>query len=213
MPRTLTTNRIAVSLTVTALLSLAAAHADAAGRWGFARRGAWSRTTVSHHNGGGNRGHTTTLTRPNGKTATRTFNQSVSNGTITDSRSVTGFNGGTRSATVTRTPGQRGTATYTARGGRTYSAATTHYNDGNGNLGRTTTLTGPNGKTDTRTFNQSVSDGTITDARSVTGFNGATRSATVTRTPGQGRTVTYTGRDGQTYTTATSRQAAAQGDQ
>lgn len=124
MPRTLTTNRIAVSLTVTALLSLAAAHADAAGRWGFARRGAWSRTTVSHHNGGGNRGHTTTLTRPNGKTATRTFNQSVSNGTITDSRSVTGFNGATRSATVTRTPGQGRTVTHTGRDGQTYTTAT-----------------------------------------------------------------------------------------
>jgi hypothetical protein len=213
MSRILTRNRIAASLAVIALLLLASLHADAAGRWAFARRGAWSRTTTSYHDGGGNRGHTTTLTRANGQTATRTFNRSVSNGTITDTRSVTTFNGATHSATVTRTPGQGHTTTYTGRNGRTYSAATTHYNDGNGDLGRTTTFTGPNGKTSTRTFNQTGSGGTVTDTHSTSGFNGARRSATVTRTAGQGHTVTYTGRDGRTYTSVASRQGEPQGDQ
>ena len=213
MPRNFSTSRVAVSLAVTTLLSLASVHADGAGRWAFARRGAWSRTTTSYHDGGGNRDRTTTLTRANGQTSTRTFNRSVSNGTITDTRSVTSFNGATRSATTTRTPGQGRTTTYTGRDGRTYSAATTHYNDGNGNLGRTTTYTGSNGKTSTRTLNRTVSGGTITDTRSVTAFNGTTRSATVTRTPGQAHSVTYTGRDGRTYSSAAPRQGEPQGDQ
>jgi hypothetical protein len=237
MPKILTGNRVALTLTVAALLALPAQQADAGGRW-IARRGAWSRTTVTrtpgvgrtatytggggrtysaastHYNdGGGNFGRTTTLTGPGGKTATRTFNRSASNGTITDTRSATGFNGATRSETVTRTPGVGRTATYTGRAGQTYSAASTHYNDGGGNFGRTTTLTGLGGKTATRTFNRSASNGTITDTLSATGFNGATRSETVTRTPGQGRTVTYTGRNGGIHTSSTSQQAAPQGEQ
>jgi hypothetical protein len=45
-----------------------------------------------------------------------------------------------------------------------------------------------------------VNNGTITDSRTITGFNGATSTGTLTRTPGQGGTVTRTGPNGQTFT-------------
>lgn len=165
-------------------LTLATGRADAGQRWLTARRGAWSGTASSHHDGGGNRGWSATATRPNGKTASASYSRGVGNGTISATRSVTGFNGATRSATRTRTPGQGGTASYTGRDGRTYSAATTHYDSGGGNRGRTTTLTGPDGRTATRTVSRSVNAGTTTVSRSAEGFNGATRSEAITKTAG-----------------------------
>jgi hypothetical protein len=210
MSKTLKPGIAAAILLVALPLALASGRADAGHRLLAGRRGAWTGTASSYHNGGGNRGGTVTATRPNGKTATASYSRSVSNGTISATHSVTGFNGATRSATSTRTPGEGSTVSYTGHDGRTYSAATTHYNNGGGNLGRTTTLTGPNGRTATRTVSQSVSGATTTISRSATGANGATRSEVVTKTPGEGRTATYTGRGGRTYTTAA---GAAGGDQ
>jgi hypothetical protein len=89
---------------------------------------------------------------------------------------------------------------YSGRAGRTYSRSFTPYNNGGGNFGRTVTATRPNGATATSTFNRSVSNGTITDNRTITGFNGATSTGTLTRTPGQGGTVTRTGPNGQSFT-------------
>jgi hypothetical protein len=89
---------------------------------------------------------------------------------------------------------------YTGRGGRTYNRGVTSYNNGGGNLGRTFTTTDPNGKTATNSFNRSVSDGTITDNRTVTGFNGNTATRTLTRTPGDGGSFTQTGPNGQSFT-------------
>ncbi len=82
---------------------------------------------------------------------------------------------------------------YTGRGGRTYDRSVTSYNNGGGNVGRTFTTTGPNGKTAINSFNRSVNDGTITDNRTVTGFNGNTATRTLTRTPGEGGSFTQTG--------------------
>jgi hypothetical protein len=110
---------MAACLMLAALLLLPVQQAHA-GRWGRSdRKAGWSRSVSVYRNGGGNFGRTTTITRPNGQTATRTFNRSVSNGTITDTHSATGFDGKTRSGTLTRTPGQGGTASYTGRNGQT----------------------------------------------------------------------------------------------
>jgi hypothetical protein len=89
---------------------------------------------------------------------------------------------------------------YTGGAGRTYSHSVTSYNNGGGNVGRTFTTTGPNGKTATNSFNRSVGDGTITDSRTVTGFNGNTATRTLTRTPGEGGSFTETGPGGQNLT-------------
>jgi hypothetical protein len=90
--------------------------------------------------------------------------------------------------------------TYTGRAGSTYSRTFTPYNNGGGNFGRTIIATRPNGQTSTSTFNRSVSGGTITDSRTMTGFNGMTSTGTLTRTPGQGGTLTRTGPNGQSFT-------------
>ena len=210
MSKTLNARGVAAALVMTWTL-FSVRHADAGQRSIAVHRGAWTGTATSYHNGGGNRGWSATATRPSGKTASANYNRSVSNGNITTTRSKTGFNGATRSETVSRTPGQGGTASYTGRDGRTYSAATTHYDNGDGNLGRATTLTGPSGRTASRTVSRSVSGDTTTVSRSAKGFNSATRSEVVTRTPGEGRSVTYTGRDGRTYTTGV-RATATGGD-
>ncbi|HUB16137.1 MAG TPA: hypothetical protein VMB34_29600 [Acetobacteraceae bacterium] len=173
---------IAAGLAAAAVLALATPHADARG-WSFRgpRSGPWNHSVTNYNNGGGNFGRTVTTTRPDGQTATSSFNRSVSNGTITDSHTYTGFNGRTASGTLTRTPGKGATATYTARGGQTYSATTTPYHNGNGNFGRTTTTTGPAG-TGTRQFSQTNNgNGTYTDSRTVTEPNGQTYSNSYTR--------------------------------
>jgi len=104
-------------------LALASGRVDAGHRWLAGRRGAWTGTASSYHNGAGNRGGTVTATRPNGSTATASYSRSVSNGTISGTRSATGTNGATRSEVVTKTPGEGRTVTYTGRGGRTYTTA------------------------------------------------------------------------------------------
>jgi hypothetical protein len=63
----------------------------------------YSRTFTPSDNGGGNFGRTITATRPNGATATSSFNRRVTNWTITDSRAITGFNGATSTGTVAKT--------------------------------------------------------------------------------------------------------------
>jgi hypothetical protein len=169
-------------LTALALLALANPPAAARG-WSFGgpRGGVWNRSVTHYSNGAGNFGRTVTATRPDGQTATSTINRSVSNGTVTDTRSYTGFNGKTSASTLTRTPGEGSTATYTGRNGQTYSATTTPYNNGNGNFGRTTTTTGPSGTT-TRQFSQTNNGtGTYTDSRTVTHPNGQTYSNSYTR--------------------------------
>jgi hypothetical protein len=105
-----------------AVIVLPASHAVARG-WAFRGWGGrgYSRSVTAYNNGGGNFGRTVTTTGPGGRTATSAFNRSVSNGTITDSRTFTGFNGDTASGTLTRTPGQGGTATWTGRGGQTWN--------------------------------------------------------------------------------------------
>lgn len=176
---------LATGLAATALSVLLVHGADAR-TWSFSGRHGGSRTVTTYHNGGGNYGRTATTTRPDGQTRTSTFNQSVNNGTITDSRSISGFNGQTRSSTVTRTPGEGATGSYTGRNGKTYTGTTTPYNNGNGNFGRTTTVTGPNGGTATRQFGQTNNgNGTFTDTRTTTLPNGQTRTSSFTR-PGWG---------------------------
>ena len=66
----------------------------------------------------------TTVTGPNGKTATYQNNRSWGNGSYQDTRSYTGANGATRTDTRTRGDG-RVTNTYTGRKGnsRTFSHA------------------------------------------------------------------------------------------
>jgi hypothetical protein len=58
----------------------------------------------------------------------------------------------------------------TGGAGRTWSRTVTPYNDAGGNFGRTVTTTCPNGQTATSTFKRSVSNGTITNSRSTTGY-------------------------------------------
>jgi hypothetical protein len=169
-------------LTAAALLALASPQAAARG-WSFGgpRGGLWNRSVTHYNNGGGNFGRSVTTTRPDGQTATSTFNRTVSDGSITDTRRYTGFNGATSTGTLTRTPGQGGTAIFTGRNGQTYSATTKRYNSGNGNFGRTTTATGPRGTT-TRQFGQTNNgNGTYTDSRTITEPNGQTYSNLYTR--------------------------------
>ena len=175
MEKGLATRRLVAALAAATLTLFLAQHADARS-W---RRG--GRTVTLYNNGGGNVGRTVTRARPNGPTATSMFNRSVSNGTIIDSRSFTGFNGRTASGSLTRTPGEGASATYTGRGGQTYSGQTTPYNNGSGNFGRTTTTTGPAGTT-TRQFSQTNNgNGTFTDSRGVTEPNGQSYSNSDTR--------------------------------
>jgi hypothetical protein len=105
----------------------------------------------------------------------------VSNGTVTNSHTTTGFNGTTTSSTVTRTPGQGGTASYTNRDGQTYSATTTPYNNGNGNFGRNTTNTGPAGTTTRQVSQTNNGNGTYTDSRTVTVPDGQSYTSSFTR--------------------------------
>jgi hypothetical protein len=99
-------------------LVLFTAHADARS-WSFTGPpgGTWGRSVTRYNNGGGNFGRVATTTRPDGQTATRAFSRSTNNGTITDSRAFTGFNGASTHKSFTRTPGQGGTATYANRAG------------------------------------------------------------------------------------------------
>jgi hypothetical protein len=90
---------------------------------------------------------TTTVTGPNGKTATYQNNAAWSKGNYTDNRSVTGFNGKT--------------ATYQS------NAAW-----GNGVYNRNRSYTGPNGKTANETTSRS--NGQLT--KTVTGPNGHSRT-------------------------------------
>jgi hypothetical protein len=113
---------VLVLVTATAIIPLIGSNAEArswtvGGRYG----GSWTRSVSAYHNGGGNFGRTVTTTRPDGRTATRSFSRSVQNGTITDTRTTTGFNGKMRSEMLTRTPGQGGTATYTGAAGHAHT--------------------------------------------------------------------------------------------
>jgi|HubBroStandDraft_2_1064218.scaffolds.fasta_scaffold315922_2 hypothetical protein len=101
MSRGFATRRVAASLGAAALAILVAHPALARSVSVTGPRGGTRSVTTFNH-GGGNFGRTVTRTRPDGQTATSSFNRSVNNGTITDSRSVTGFNGRTASETVTR---------------------------------------------------------------------------------------------------------------
>src|SRR5262249_12475057 len=153
----------AVCFAASAIFVFTAQHAEARS-WSVTGRGGrtYSRTITPYTNGDGNFGRTITATRPNGQTATRSFNRSVSDGTITDSRTITGFHGQTASSALSRTPGQGRTATYTDPGGQTYTRSVTHSTNGDGNFGRTLTTNGPAGTT-TRTFSQTNNgDGTYT---------------------------------------------------
>lgn len=177
-----TARRAPVAILAAAVSCLLAHPADARS-WSATgpRGGTWNRTVSPFSNGGGNFGRTVTTTRPNGATATSNFSRSVSNGTITDMKTVTGFNGATRSGTLTRTPGEGRTATYTGPGGQTYSAATTRFANGDGNFGRTRTVSGPLGTT-TRQFSQTDNgNGTFTDTRTLTTPDGETHTASRTR--------------------------------
>ena len=112
-------------IAIAALISSADAEARSrtvTGRGG----GTWTRTVTPYNNGGGNFGRTITTARPDGASASRSFDRSISNGTITDSRTTTGFNGAMSSTTLTRTPGEGGSLTHTGRGGQTYTRSVTH---------------------------------------------------------------------------------------
>jgi hypothetical protein len=144
-------------------------------------RGLRSRSSSHYNNGGGNYGGTVTTTRPDGQTAIGTFNRTDNNGTITTNRDYTGFGGRTASETVTHTPGEGGTATYTGRHGNTYTAARRPYANGNGNFGRTTKFTGPNGGTRTQQFSQTNDgNGAYTDSRTTTYADGQSHTGSYT---------------------------------
>ena len=121
--------RRAITFSAAAALALLAAQTAEARGWRShnwsatgPRGGTWTHSASRYHNGGGNFGQTRSTTAPDGRTASTSFNRSVDGGVITDTRSQTGFGGATRSETLTRTPGQGGEATYTGRGGNTYTA-------------------------------------------------------------------------------------------
>jgi hypothetical protein len=113
---------LAVGLVAAASMATFASAADARG-WSYTGRGGrpYDRSVTSYNNGGGNLGRTFTTTAPNGKTATNSFNRSVNDGTITDSRTVTGFNGNTAARTLTRTPGDGGSFTQTGPNGQSFT--------------------------------------------------------------------------------------------
>jgi hypothetical protein len=119
--RTLATG---LSILITAVAVAPAANARG---WSYTGRAGrtHSRTYTPYNNGGGNFGRTITATRPNGQTATSSLNRSVNNGTITDTRTVTGFNGTTSTGTLTRTPGQGGTITRTGPNGQSFTGTYT----------------------------------------------------------------------------------------
>ena len=119
--------RIVWGFAVTSILFLPfCSHADAA-RWVHrGPRGAnWTGAATHYNSGGGNFGRTATMTRPNGEVATKSYNRSDSDGTITSDRSITGGNGGSASRTVTRTPGEGGAVTATGPNGSSYSSSWT----------------------------------------------------------------------------------------
>ena len=122
MIRRILARSMSAAVVFTSLTVMCAAQAQAGG-WSYTGRGGrtYSRSYTHYNNGGGNLGRTVTATRPNGKTAASSFNRSVNNGVITDTHSVTGFNGRTATGTLTRTPGQGGTATRTGPAGNTRS--------------------------------------------------------------------------------------------
>ena len=114
--------RLSVGVAMVALAVPLAGQAEARTRSVTGRNGGtWTRSVSHYNNGGGDLGRSVTTTRPDGQSATRTFDRDVSGGTITDSRTVTGYNGGSASRTVTRTPGAGGSVTYTGPAGGTYS--------------------------------------------------------------------------------------------
>lgn len=119
--------RLAVGAAAVALTLPLAGKAEARS-WSVTGRngGTWNRSVSHYNHGGGDLGRTVTTTRPDGRSATRTFDRSASGGTITDSRTVAGYSGGTASRTVTRTPGADGSVTYTGPAGRTYSETYVH---------------------------------------------------------------------------------------
>ena len=112
---------LSASAAVAALLLAASPAMARHVAWTGPHGGAWNRSVTHYNNGGGNVGRTVATTRPNGKTATGTVNRGVSNGTITDTRNYTGYNGRTASATMTRTPGEGGSKTVTGPDGGTYT--------------------------------------------------------------------------------------------
>lgn len=120
MIRRILARTMSAAVVLTSLTVMCATQAQAGG-WSYTGRGGrtYSRSYTHYNNGGGNLGRTATATRPNGKTATNSFNRSVNNGVITDTHTVTGFNGRTATNTLTRTPGQGGTATHTGPAGKT----------------------------------------------------------------------------------------------
>lgn len=127
----------------------------------------------------GNYSRDTTVTGPNGKTATIQNQASWGNGSYADTKSVTGFNGkaATSTTTASRAPGS---------------------------TSRQTTVTGFNGLSSSYENNRSWGNGAYSDTRSYTGVNGGTRTDTVTRGGGL-VTNTVTGRMGnsRTYTRPT----------
>ena len=82
-----------------------------------------SHTVTPYNNGGGDFGRTATTTGPNGNTASRTYSHSVNDGTITNTRTATGFGGESAAATVSRTPGAGGSAAYVGPAGRTFTGS------------------------------------------------------------------------------------------
>lgn len=173
---------LATALIATVAVTVVTPRADARG-WSFTGRfgRTFGRTVTPYNYGGGNFGRSITATRPDGRTATSTFNRSVSNGTISDSRTITGFNGATSTGTFTRTPGQGWTATRTGPGDQARSASASHYNNGDGNAGRTATFSGPAGTTTRESTQTNNGNGTYTDSRTITGPNGQSVTNSFTR--------------------------------
>ena len=115
------------ALTGLALINGMSSHALAHGWSATGPSGrTFSRTVTPYNNGGGNVGRTVTQTRPDGQTATGSFSRTVSNGTITDTRTDTGYNGYTASSRFTHTPGQEGSYSATGPNGGTYTASYPH---------------------------------------------------------------------------------------
>ena len=107
---------------------LLSTHADA-GRVSTIRGpsgGTWTRSTSHDNDGGGNGGRTATTTRPDGQTASSSASRSVNDGTISTDRAVTGYGGQTATRTMTRTPGQGGSATTVGPNGGTATSSWSH---------------------------------------------------------------------------------------
>jgi hypothetical protein len=109
---------------------------------------------------------------------TRTSSGTYDRDTNTYERTITGANGGQAHATTTYDRDARSaSSTYVGPGGKTATSTSTY---SGGNKGFDTTLTGADGRTYTRSSSNTWNGETGTRTKSVTGYDGNTRTVDVT---------------------------------